>query len=247
MFKQGRLTVIEEIQRFFRQVCSEAGRKGVIGFSSVDKVRLLPEQRQYLQAKLNALGSVQDITAVSLGLLYHESEVLAIPASWRGKLETDDRWDDYARAYHMVNDALNRVAAVLAERFGGVAEQATVAGWAGKVKHVMEYFPHCVSHRAFAEAAGLGWRGRHGLIVTAEGGPALRLATLFIPGSVSPEPRGLAGCGDCRACLDVCPILHKGGDYRDTCRRRINGLHLRAEVCGICVRVCWERNRSRQV
>jgi len=145
-----------------------------------------------------------------------------------------------------VNDALNRVAVLLVERFGGVAEQATVTGWVGKVKHVTEYFPHCVSHRAFAEAAGLGWRGRHGLIVTPEAGPALRLATLFIPGSVTPEPRELTGCGDCRACLDVCPILRKGSDYREACRHRINGLHLRAEVCGICVRVCWERIRSRQ-
>jgi len=99
MFKQGASAVIEEIQRFFRQVCTEAGRKGVIGFSPVDKVRLLPEQRQYLQAKLNALGSVQDITAVSLGLFYHESEALAIPARWRDRPEADDRWNEYAEAY----------------------------------------------------------------------------------------------------------------------------------------------------
>ena len=146
-----------------------------------------------------------------------------------------------ARAYGELNRLLNRSAQALAQEFGGVAEPATMEGWAGTVEHVAEYFGHCVSHRAFAEAAGLGWRGRHGLIVTQEVGPALRFATVFIPQRIDTRSRRLGGCGECQACLEVCPVLRKSRHYREACRRRLAALDLEDEVCGICVRLCWEQ------
>jgi len=211
-----------------------------VGFSPVSAVRLLPAQAQYLQYKLRTLEPTEDVTAVSLGLFYYEHEVLAVPSTWRNKPSPDDRWNDYARAYQTLNRLLNHFVATLATEFGGIAEQATVEGCAKKLEHVARYFPHCVSHRAFAEAAGLGWRGRHGLIVTPEVGPALRLATFFVPGSTSRLHKRYGGCADCHACLDICPILRMGGDYREACRLRLAALGLQDEVCGICVRVCWE-------
>jgi epoxyqueuosine reductase QueG len=237
-------TLEDQIERHFQQLCAETGRRGIIGFSSVGQMRLLPEQQQYLQAKLHALGPVSKIAAVSLGLLYHEQEILAIPAGWRTKPSPDDRWSDYVHAYEELNRLLSHFSTVLTERFGGIAEQATLAGWGVHIGHVREYYPHCVSHRAFAEAAGLGWRGRHSLIVTPEVGPALRFATVFVPGSVHSRQRELTGCGDCRACLEVCPILRGADDHREPCRRRFATLGLGAEVCGICVRVCWEQVRQ---
>ncbi len=236
----------EEIEYCFQQLCAEAGRQGIIGFSPVEAVQLLPEQALHLQQKLTALGHVEDIAAISLGLFYHEQEILAVPAAWKSKSTADDRWNDYARAYQTLNRLLNHFTAVLTAQFGGVAEQATMEGWAEKVKHVTDYFPHCVSHRAFAEGAGLGWRGRHGLIVTPQAGPALRFATVFLPGRVPSSRKGFAGCGDCQACFETCPMLRKGGEYREACRRRVNTLGLEAEVCGICVRVCWEHVRTQR-
>jgi epoxyqueuosine reductase len=265
----------QEIERRFARLCSEVGREGVIGFTSVEGVRLLPEQAQRLQQKLSGFsgeagtakhaerntgstgrGSGREgsgFGAVSLGLFYQEPEILAIPATWQ-KSAGSERWNDYARAYHELNRCLDYVSSALAAEFDGVAEKATIEGWAGKVQHVNDYFAHCVSHRAFAEAAELGWRGRHGLIVTPEAGPAVRFATVFMPFQVQSQHRELAGCGDCRACLDICPILRRGHpapnagrtpstvrDYREACRRRIYALGLAADVCGICVRVCWER------
>ena len=230
-----------EIEARFQQLCAQEQRCGVIGFVAVESVRLLPEQAECLRGKLGALVQAGGVTAVSLGLFYRETEILAVPPIWKGMPSSGDRWNEYARAYGHLNQALNRVAQELGAQFGGVAEQATMAGWAGQVQHVSDYFAHCVSHRAFAEAAGLGWRGRHGLIVTPEAGPALRFATLFIPGRIAATSRTLAGCGDCEACIDVCPVLRKGGEYREGCRRRLNSLGLEDEVCGICVRVCWER------
>ncbi|MBM4430011.1 MAG: hypothetical protein FJ026_06625 [Chloroflexi bacterium] len=231
---------VDDIEQGFGQWCQRLERRGLIGFSSVEAAELLPVQEQYLRARLEPLRFAGPITAVSLGLLYREQEVRAVPAVWTSRAPADSRWNEYARAYRTLNRELNALVLALAEQFDGVAEQATIEGWAGRVAHVSEYFSHCVSHRAFAEKAGLGWRGRHGLIVTPEAGPALRFATLFLPGTVAARNRELVGCGECQACLQVCPILRRKGDYRDACRRRINALGLESDVCGICVRVCWE-------
>jgi epoxyqueuosine reductase QueG len=231
----------EAIERYFADLCADAGRCGLIGFAPVEAVRLLPEQMTYLQRRLQLLPASEAVTAVAIGLLYREDEVRAIPASWQAQAGPTDTWNEYARAYGELNRLLNKFAGTLADELGGVAEPATMEGWAATVDHVEQYFGHCVSHRVFAEAAQLGWRGRHGLIVTPEAGPALRFATVFVPQHIGPHPRHLAGCGDCRACVDVCPILHKAERYREACRRRLAALDLEDEVCGICVRVCWEQ------
>ena len=237
----------KEIEREFGRLCERVGRQGVIGFTSVEGVKLLPEQSVYLRHKLEELGPWSDITAVSIGLLYHESEILAIPAGWVSKPPEDGRWNQYARAYTELNRLLNHIVSQLAERFGGVAESPTLEGWVEQVKHVNDYFPHCVSHRAFAEAAGVGWRGRSGLVVTPEAGPALRFATVFVPQRLSPDNRDLPDCGDCHACVEVCPILRPEEGYRERCRRRLKALGLEDEVCGICVRVCWEAVNSGRI
>jgi epoxyqueuosine reductase QueG len=230
----------KEIEGAFRLLCEQVGWQGVIGFVPIKDVRLLPVQSAYLRRKLDGLGPWSEITAVSIGLLYHEPEILAIPAGWVSRPPGDGQWNRYARAYTELNRLLNEIATQLAEQFDGVAEQATMEGWVGQVSHVNDYFPACVSHRAFAEAAGVGWRGKHGLVVTPEAGPALRFATIFISQQLRPDAKQLPGCSDCNACLEVCPILRPEEGYRERCRRRMAALGLEDEVCGICVRACWE-------
>ena len=246
----------ERLSKRFFQLCSVAGRSGAIAFVPPAGLELLPEQRQRLNALLQSAHLREPVCAASLALFYHPEEVRAIPAVWQTRAEEAEEWNRYARAYLEVNRVLNGVCDQLVSEFGGLGEKATIEGWAGSVSSVNEYFPHCVSHRAFAEAAGLGWRGKHGLIVTPEAGPAVRLATLFVPGEVQAAPRVLSGCGDCRACLDLCPILPRAGalsqgqqgpHYRERCRRRIAHLGLEADVCGVCVRVCWEQVTSGKV
>jgi len=236
-----------EIQRSFQTLCAEAKRPGLLATVPLAEIRLLPAQAEYLRRKLAILNlPEEDITAVSIGMAYHRDEIEAIPGEWTARVPPGSRWDDYAHAYAQLNESLDRVSRALAEEYGGVAETATLEGIVGQVTHVSQYFPLCVSHRAVAEAAGLGWRGRHGLVVTPKYGPALRLATIFVPGRIESPRRPLSSCGTCRACIDVCPILDKGIErsdlnaYREMCRRRIISHGLDGEVCGICVRRCWE-------
>jgi len=236
-----------EIQRSFQSLCAEEKRPGLLATVPLAEIWLLPEQAEYLRRKLAGLYALEEgITAVSVGMAYHRDEIEAIPGEWTARIPPGSRWDDYSHAYAQLNNSLNRVSRALAEEYGGVAETATLEGMVEQVTHVSQYFPLCVSHRAVAEAAGLGWRGRHGLVVTPEYGPALRLATVFVPGRIESPRRQLPGCGTCRACIEVCPILDKGigrsdpNAYREMCRRRIISLRLDDEVCGICVRRCWE-------
>ena len=238
-------TAKQAIGALFAKLCLDSGRCGVIAAVPAIAVRLLPEQEQYLSERLGSLGRPANFTAVSVGLLYREDEMLAVPATWQTRTSSSDRWNEYARAYRELNELLNEITHRMASEFGGVSEPATLSGWAGTVHRVEDYFAHCVSHRAFAAAADVGWRGRHGLIVTPEAGPALRFATVFLPFAVEAGPRELAGCGDCQACVEVCPILRRNRGYREGCRRRLRALGLADEVCGICVRVCWSRITAR--
>jgi len=237
-----------QIEDEFRSLSKQVGRQGIIGFSPLEDTKLMPAQSKYLTRKLNGMGPRSKIGVISIGLLYREQEILTIPAGWVGKPPKDGSWNQYARAYTELNHALNKMSSQMAEKFRGVAEQATKEGLAVEAGHVSEYFPVTVSHRAFAETAKLGWRGRHSLIVTPEAGPALRFATVFVPETLGRVDRDLPGCGGCEACLQVCPILREAGshskDYRETCRVRIKALGLEDEVCGICVRTCWEAVRT---
>ena len=63
-----------------------------------------------------------------------------------------------------------------------------------------------VMERALAQKAGIGWVGKHGLILNKEAGSWFLLGELFIdlPLPVDP-PETENHCGRCTACIDVCP------------------------------------------
>ena len=234
----------EKVEEEFQKLCRLEKRKGVIGFASLDKVKLLPVQKSYLERKLVSFDLARPITAISIGVFYTPEEIKSIPDCWVVIGSKLDNWNEYARACGNLNQILNRVSQALAEKFGGIKEQATVEGYTQKVRKVEEYYNMCISHRTFAEEAGLGWRGKSGLIITPEKGSALRLSTIFVPYKIKSTKRNYRGCGNCRLCLQVCPFLKAQKNYRQGCLLRLKNVGLENEVCGICIRVCWERLKN---
>ncbi|MCQ8878927.1 tRNA epoxyqueuosine(34) reductase QueG [Pseudoalteromonas shioyasakiensis] len=63
-----------------------------------------------------------------------------------------------------------------------------------------------VMERQLAEQAGLGWRGKHSLLINKEAGSWFFLGELFvdIPLPID-KPNEFEGCGKCVACLTLCP------------------------------------------
>lgn len=235
----------EDLEWNFDRLLAREKREGLISSVPLEEVRFNPPQAEYLEARLQKAGfSGSRVTAVSLALALDRREVESIPRDHRG---TSGDAPAYARAYGRLNGALDRVASRLASELGGLVEGATLEGRAGRLDHVSDYYPHCFSHRQVAQEARLGWRGHHGLLVTPEFGPAVRLATVLMPDGPRAPRRQLGECGSCRACAEICGALRvrtREGDsdrYREKCRQTIKTLDLGADVCGVCVRVCWER------
>ena len=233
----------EKIKKEFKNLCKIYNREGIIGFSPLNEVKFLPIQKEYIKEKLSSFDFFNSITAISIGMFYTREEINSIPDKWVLRGTKADNWNIYSEACRNLNRILNNITKKLAENFDGIAEQATVEGLTQKVKQVNEYYSLCVSHRIFAEQAMLGWRGKSGLIVTSEAGSALRLATIFVPYEIEASNRKLSGCRDCQACLDICPVLKTEKNYQQDCLIRLKNVGLKNEVCGICIRICYEQNR----
>jgi epoxyqueuosine reductase len=75
-----------------------------------------------------------------------------------------------------------------------------------------------------ATRSGLGWRGKHTLTLHREAGSMFFLGEIFIDLALPVTEAVSAHCGECRACLDVCPTAAIVAPYRVDARRCISYL-----------------------
>ncbi|MGZ3650147.1 MAG: tRNA epoxyqueuosine(34) reductase QueG [Bdellovibrionota bacterium] len=62
-----------------------------------------------------------------------------------------------------------------------------------------------LSERAFASRAGVGWVGKHSLLINREEGSWLWLGEVITAAKLAPDAPAADHCGKCRRCLDACP------------------------------------------
>ena len=151
----------------------------------------------------------------------------------------------HSRDYHdVVKSGLKRVAGALARTSGA------------DVKVFVDTAP--LMEKPLAQAAGLGWQGRHTNLVSREFGSWLFLGSILTTAELEPDAPEADHCGTCTRCLDVCPTNAFPAPYQLDARRCIAYLtiehkgHIAAEFreaignrvfgCDDCLAVCpWNK------
>jgi len=182
-------------------------------------------------------------SVIMLGMNYgpDENPLALLEQKTRGAISVYARGDDY---HDLIKKRLKTLARWLIAHAGG------------DVKVFVD--TAAVMEKPLAQAAGLGWQGKHTNLVSREYGSWLFLGAIFTTLDLPRDGTDVDHCGSCQACLDICPtnafpapyrldarkcisyltIEHKGAiprEYREAIGNRIYG-------CDDCLSVCpWNK------
>src|SRR5580658_4630163 len=129
-------------------------------------------------------------SAIVLGLNYgpDRDPLEALKLRSQGAISVYAQGDDY---HDLIKRRLKQLASALQARLGG------------EVRVFVDTAP--LMEKPLAEAAGIGWQGKHTNLVSREFGSWLFLGAILTSLELAPDPPGEDHCGACRACLDICP------------------------------------------
>ena len=80
-----------------------------------------------------------------------------------------------------------------------------------------------------AQRSGLGWRGKHTLLLNRDGGSMFFLGEIYVDLPLQPTPPVASHCGTCDACVTACPTQAIVAPYKLDARRCISYLSIEHE------------------
>ncbi|HET7402357.1 MAG TPA: tRNA epoxyqueuosine(34) reductase QueG [Usitatibacter sp.] len=141
------------------------------------------------------------------------------------KPDAADAWDvleDPERAY-ISRYALGRdYHKVLRARLQALADRMTAELGAFHYRVFTDSAP--VMEVSLATRSGLGWRGKHTLLLSRDAGSLFFLGELFVALDLARDAATSAHCGSCARCIDVCPTRAIVAPYQLDARRCISYL-----------------------
>ena len=215
----------------------EAGRHGDMGWMKASQTRRAAPERLW--------GEARSIIMLAMNYGPDEDPLAALGRTDRGTISVYAKNRDY---HDVIKGKLKQIAGKFAARTGAA------------VKVFVDTAP--VMEKPLAEAAGIGWQGKHTNLVSREYGSWLFLGAIFTTAELAADTPEHDHCGTCRACLDICPTDAFPAPYRLDARRCISYLtiehegHIAAEFraamgnriygCDDCLAVCpWNKFASK--
>lgn len=190
--------VLADASKHFREFL-DAGAHG-----DMDWLAAQPERRADPRVMWPGVRSV-----IMLGVNYGPSEnpLAILKSRTRGAISVYAQGDDY---HDVIKKRLKALARWL------------VATSGGEVKVFID--TAAVMEKPLAQAAGLGWQGRHTNLVSRQFGSWLFLGAIFTTSDLPRDDAYTDHCGSCQACLDICPTAAFPAPYKLDARRCISYL-----------------------
>jgi epoxyqueuosine reductase QueG len=150
----------------------------------------------------------------------------------------------YFHHYRQANSRLDAIAFALADRVREAGGRALPIP-ASQIVSRDPMRGH-LSHKLLGWAAGLGFFGRSTLLVHPRFGAQMRYVSVLTDLPVAADRPVPGDCGDCRACVAVCPAgaIRESREAFDleACFRTLTGFSrlpfIGQHVCGVCVKAC---------
>ncbi|WP_022977121.1 tRNA epoxyqueuosine(34) reductase QueG [Nevskia ramosa] len=151
--------------------------------------------------------------------------VISVRLDYRPSAEDADAVLADAEAAYISRYALGRdYHKLMRKRLKALAEQLTQTIAPHGYRVFADSAP--VLEKALARNAGLGWIGKHTLVLNREAGSWFFLGEIYtdLPIDAVPAEPVTPRCGSCTACIDICPTQAIIGPYRLDARRCISYL-----------------------